>query len=583
MTHDHPHPLRRLVAVAWSDRGDLLVLAVYALMSALLALAVPLSAQALVNSIAAGLSVQPLVVLTAAVLAGGLLYGLVILLRLCLVEVMQQRIFARTALALSDRLPHVDYRALAHEDGSELLNRFFDVMTIQKTWAKLATDGPGAFIEVAVGLALLAFYGPILLAFDLILVGAGVTLILLCSFGGLSTSIRESVQKYRVAGWLEEIAVCQNAFKLTASPDFCLDRTDQHVQAYIRARRSHFAVLLRQHVVWYLLQAVASAGILGLGGWMVINQQLTLGQLVASELVVLAVLKSAEKLVRLLDSWFDLLTALDKVGHLLDLPLDRREGRPLPSPEGPAKVSCRSVTFAWRPPPARPVFQGLDLHIAPGERVCLVGTNGSGKTTLARLLAGVLTPDEGRVAIDGVDVRETSLAQLSRHVALVASQNEIIEDTLATNVVLGRDVPPERLHEALRGACVDDHLPWLPLGVETPLARQSHNLSRGQWMRVQIARAILTRPRLLILDDAMAGIDDPTREALFERLYQGPWTLLCISHRPQTVRRADRVLVLHEGAIVESGPPAALAATPGSHLSRLFPELCPGSEASTHA
>ena len=563
-----PRPYSRLATLLWRDRTDLAVLGIYAAVSSILALAVPLAAQALVNTIAAGISVQPLVVLTGAVFAGTLLAGFTVLLRFSLVEIMQQRVFARVVLDLAERVPRVDHRALSDEDPSELMNRFFDVVSIQKAWSKLALEGPGALLEVLVGLALLAFYGPTFLALALLMGAAGIVVLGLLSWGGLRTSLRKSEEKYRVAGWLEELAICQGAFKLVAPADFGLRRADEIVRDYILARRRHFGVLLRQNAAWYLVQALVSAGVLGLGGWLVIQQQLSLGQLVAAELVVITVLKASEKLVRLLDPWYDLLTALEKVGHLADLPLDGKGTRSWPASDRAASVECRGVRLAYQG--SRPVLQDLDLELAPGERVCLVGANASGKTTLAMVLAGLVSPDSGRVALDGLDLRDASREELSRQVALVRSQNEILGDTLENNVLLGREANLEELREALRVSCVEDHAPWLPQGLQTPLVRQSRNLSRGQWMRIQIARALLHRPRLLILDDALAGVDEPTREELFDRLFQGPWTLLCVAHRPQIAMRADRVVVMEEGRIVESGSPSELRANPDSRFSRLF-------------
>ncbi|NDD29842.1 MAG: ATP-binding cassette domain-containing protein [Proteobacteria bacterium] len=464
-------------------------------MTALLALAVPLASQALVNTIAAGVSLQPLIVLTAAVLVGLLFAGLIQVLRDSLVEVLQQRVFARVALRLARNLPRVEARALSEHHGSELMNRFFDVLTVQKTWSKIMQDGPGAVVEIMIGLSLLSLYGASMLALALALVASGVFVLVLCSFGGLRTQLRESHEKYLVAGWLEEMSECQAALKLSAASDFALDRTDALVRGYVLARRAHFRVLLRHLTAHYLLQAVAIAALLGLGGWMVITQSFTLGQLVAAELVLMSVMKAADKLVKLVDPWYDLLTALEKVGVLLDLPLESRGERSLPGKSEGIEISAQSVRFAYGD---HVVVDDIDLHILAGEKVVLIGPNGSGKTTFGQMAVGLLSPDRGLLTLDGIDVRDVTHEALNQQVSVVWGRNEIFDSTLESNVVLGRPHSTAELQQALEQAAVSDHLPWRP------------------------------------------------------------WTLLCVSHRLETVERADRVVVIEKGRIVEEGPPKTL-------------------------
>lgn len=570
--HAHPSPLRRLLGMVSEDRGDFVVVLVYNLVGSLLTLAVPLAAQALVNTVAQGLFLQPLVVLTGAVLAGLLFAGLLSILKFLLVEGMQQRIFARVALRLSERLPRVRHRDLAEQDAQELMNRFFDVVNIQKSWFKLVFEGPGAAIEVLVGLALLALYGPQFLAFALALLGSGIFVFLLLGWNGVRSSIAVSAEKYRVAGWLEEMARCHSAVKLSGAPEFWSRRAEVLVSQWLRRRRSHFQVLLRQHATWYLLQALALAAVLGLGGWLVIEGQLSLGQLVAAELVVWNVMKACGKLVRLISSWYDLLTGLDKVGHLSGLPLDRSGGRRMRDEGRGAEVTMRGVDFSYGP---RPVLQNLELGVGPGQRVCLLGPAGEGKSTVARLLCGLLEPDRGLVEVDGLDVREVDLGDLSRHVALVHGGNEILEGTLEENLLLGRDLPRHDVQWALQLSGLEEGLTCLPQGLATRLLPGGRNLSDSERMRVLLARGVVGRPRLLLLDEPFRGMDEGQVRDIVDRLFDPalPWTVLCLTSEPEAVGRAAAVHLFRGGRLAESGTPRALASNPESALNRLFPAL----------
>lgn len=566
-------PLERFWSLLVSDKQDLVVLIVYTVMTGLVSLAVPLAAQALVNTIAAGIFLQPLIVLSLLVLSG-LLFGSVLrMLKFCLVENLQQRIFARITLGLSERIPAIKASALNTEYMPELINRFFDVMTVQKSWGKLLLEGPTALLQVLIGLVLMAFYSPFLLAFDLLIILFVFFAISVLGIGGLSSSIKESALKYRVAEWLEDMGRCQTSLKTNGKTHFLVRRSDALVLNYLKARREHFTVLFRQAFGTYFFQAVASAGILAIGGWLVINRQLTLGQLVAAELVVLNVLSALEKLIRNCDTFYDLLTGLDKVGHISDLPVERDSGVELPEIATGLSVECMKLHFSYG---AREILSGLCLKLEAGEKASLVGASGAGKTTLASLICGLQEANHGTVEVGGFDVRDLNLKSLRNQVGLVGDINEIFEGTIEENVGLGRPtVSHQDIRWALDAAQFSNDLVNLADGINTMLVSGGRNLSRGQVQRLLIARAIAQRPKLLILDEAFTGIDEKTKLKIIESLFasENSWTVLDISHDAEVVMRSDKVYVLGNGTISESGTPADLAWRNESEFSTLFPDL----------
>jgi ABC-type bacteriocin/lantibiotic exporter with double-glycine peptidase domain len=570
----HPTPFQRLRLLMRLERHDLLVLIIYVVFIGLLSLAVPLAAQALVNTIAAGVLMQPLVVLTLGVLGALLFVGVLRLLKLSLQEKLQQRVFARVSLQLAENLPRVQHALFRREYAPQLVNRFFDVLTIQKTMSKILLEGPTAALQVLLGLLLMGFYSPYLLAFDLFIILCVIFIVWGLGIGGLRTSIEESKRKYKVADWLEELARCELGFKMHAAPAFPIERVDKLVINYIRARREHFRVVFRQAFGSYFFQAFANAGVLALGGWLVINHQLTLGQLVAAELVLVGVLQGLEKIIRMLESGYDLLTGLDKVGHLTDLPLERMQGRPLPHQPRGAKVVCRKVHFSYDG--RLHILSGLDLSLEPGEHVSLVGESGVGKSTLAALLCGLQEPDHGLVQINGMDVRDANLESLRRVVGLVSDNNEIFAGTVEENILLGRSyLSHEDLQWALEFTNLTEELARLPQGLQTQLVTEGRNLSRGQRQRLLIARAIVTRPQLLILDEGFTGIDENDKLRILDEVYNPDyaWTIIDISHDPELVLRSHTVHVLAEGRIVESGKPHDLTRKRECVFRQLFPSL----------
>ncbi len=576
--HHHPTPVGRLWQFLSVEKGDLFTLIAYTTIAGILALVVPLSAQALVNTIAAGVLVQPLIVLSLITLVGMVLSGALQLMKLSLTEIVQQRVFARTALQMADKLPRLLGSSLRGEYAPELVNRFFDTLTVQKALSKLLLDGLAALLQATVGLVLLAFYSPYLLGLDIAILLCIAFIIGVLGIGGLRTSIQESKEKYRVADWLEDMARCHADLKLHGAKSYLLGRADNTVMHYVTARRSHFRVLYRQACGNYLFQALASAAVLAVGGWLVINRELTLGQLVASQLVVASLLAALDKLVRQAEQVFDLLTGLDKVGHVLDLPTERVGGIPLPhdARNAPALL-VQGVRFSYAPGTLPETLTGLTLSVAPGERACIVGESGAGKSTLAGLIAGLETATHGEITVGGVDVRDADLGDLRRVLSLAGTDDGVFDGTVEENIAVGReDVSHADVRDAIELAQLSGDVTRLPKGVSTVLVSGGQPLSRGQRQRLLLARALAGNPRLLLLDEAFNGMDEAMVTKVLDGIYapERSWSILAVTHKAEVVMRSQIVYVLHKGVIVESGPPETLAQTPGSRFSALFPTLC---------
>ncbi len=574
---DHPTPYQRLGRLIQLDRIDYWVIIIYTILIGLLTLAVPLAAQALVNTIAAGVLIQPLIVLTIGVLGALLFAGILRLFKLVILEKLQQRIFARVSLHLSDHLPQVEYDRIVREFSPQLVNRFFDVLTIQKAMSKILFDGPGAALQVIIALVLMSFYSPYLLAFALFLMIFIIFVVWVLGVGGLKSSIQESTRKYEVADWLEELARCHVSFKMNAASNFSLFKADRLIALYVEARRLHFRVLFRQAMGIYLFQAIASAGVLAIGGWLVINRQLTLGQVVASEIVVVGALEGLEKLIRLMENLYDLLTGLYKVGHLTDMPAERTKGWDLPASREGSRVECRKVRFSYDG--RHEILSDLDLTIQPGEHVSLVGKSGVGKSTLAMMMCGLHEPTHGLVQINGMDIRDVRLSSLRRVVSLVSSTNEIFAGTIEENILMGRkEIAHEDLQWALDLAHLTEEVARMPKGLQTKVVTEGRNLSRGQLQRLLIARAVISRPQLLILDEGFTGVDENDKLSILNELFNPKykWTILDISHDPEIVARTHKIHVLAKGHIFESGSLSELTAKPDGELRKLFPTLASG-------
>jgi putative ABC transport system ATP-binding protein len=551
-SHDHPTPVSRLGALMLLERQDVWAVALYAVAIGTISLAMPVAVQTLVNSVAFGTLLQPLVVLTALVFVGLSFVGLLKVMQARLVEMIQQRLFVRLALDLADRLPRAKEAQFDGALGPSVVNRFFDVLTVQKAGASLLLDGLSIVLQAIVAMVLLAFYHPVLLAFDVLLMLSVAVIVFGLGHGAVRTSIDESYAKHNVAAFLQDLARNRATFRTDAGAALAVDRVDEMVGDYLSARQSHFRVLMRQIVGSVAVHAFASSALLGVGGWLVINRQLTLGQLVASELVVSAVVSGLAKFGKHLESYYDLLAATDKIGYLQDLEHERSQGGEPSTHVGPSELDLRSVDLSMMD---KQVLRGVTARAAPGDRIAIVGPHGGGKSVLAEAIYALRDPSNGMILLDGLDVREVAPSLWRSRVAFIRGI-EVFEGTIEENIRVGRDeLTADDLRNALATAGMLEIVRALPEGIDTRLDSEGDPLTQGQLRRLMVARAIVGGPSLIVVDELLDGFDEGPRSEVLQALFArtAPWTLLLITHRPDLMWRCDRVWRMAGGQLEEIG------------------------------
>ena len=540
-------PLTRLKELLRPEWSDIWLVIVFGFVVGLLMLATPIAVEALVNTVAFGRFLQPVIVL-ATILFTFLAFSAAIrALQTYVVEIIQQRLFARVAADLAYRLPRTQTEKTEQHYMPELVNRFFDVVTVQKVSAQLLLDGVGLLLTTVIGMAVLAFYHPWLFGFDLLLIVSLAFLIVVLGRGAIPSAIKESKMKYSMAGWLEDVARCPLTFRSDGGVDFAMERADHLIKDYLSARQKHFRVLMRQVLFALGLQAVASTVLLGLGGWLVISGELTLGQLVAAELIVTVIVGGFAKLGKHMEGFYDLLASVDKLGVLFDLPRERQDGLLVLRGDAPADVHVHSVGYAR--PEGPPVLSDLSFHIPPGGSLALVGPAGSGKSTTLDLLYALRSPTSGHVTINGADPGDVRPDLLRGQVALLRGL-EVFHGTIAENVHLHRpEVSFQEVRDALRDVGLWDAVRSLEEGGETQLTSGGAPLSENQCRLLMLARAIAGRPRLLLIDGLLDFLADEELDPLLEILTgpDAPWTLLVATGRDDVAQRCDEMYRLPVG------------------------------------
>jgi len=572
-----PSPFTRLQQLLWEDKKDLMLLLIYSSISAILSLMLPLASQALINIIASGVFLQPLIMLSGIVLAGLLFTGLIRIVEITLLEILQQRLFVRISLYLSSHLPNIDTTQWMQGYPPELVNRFFDTMTIQKTLSKILLEFPAAIVQILVSLVFMGFYSSYFFVFNLILLGTFIFFVMLGK-NGVTTALVESKYKYKMAHALQDIARCHIAFKTNSGKDLSIANADDICNDYVDARRKHFNVIIRQATWSFFVNAASIASLLAMGGWLVMQGDISLGQLVAAELMMLLLLASVNKIVVNLESWYDLLTGLDKLGHLTDLPAEATDGVEYISQKDGVELVLHNVAYKYPQQPT-PLFHDLNMRFSKGTHTVIVGQSGSGKSTLAELLLGLLQPSSGRVQVNQQQLADLNLESYRKATALVESPNSLFSGTLRDNILMGRqNISEEALSNAVDVSGLVDVLDNLPMGLEMQLESEGLNISSGKRQMVLLARAIVDAPELLVLDEAFHHIDAPTRRQIVAKLMDPkyPWTLVIVTHDADIVAACSYVYMFFEGEIVGKGKPQELFDEGDMLFTQLFPNFNQG-------
>lgn len=545
---EHPTPLQRLLQLVQIERNDISTLIIYGVGIGLMSLATPIAVQALVNTIAFGALFQPLLVLTLVLLVLMTFSNTLAALQFYVVEMLQRRLFVRLFDTAAKRLQQADFSVRDNHYLPELSNRFFDVVTLQKTAAVMLLETLGYVLQTLIGMLLLAFYHPLLLAFDLFLIAMLAVILFVMGKHGLDTAIEQSKAKYTAAAWLESLAGHDFLGGSAQTQDYFQQQTRRIAIDYLEACAQHFRILARQNIGALALHAIANTLLLGLGGWMVLDRQLSLGQLIAAELVVNAMIYGLTRLGKTLDNFYELLTSLDKIGHLLDLPQETNPGTASLTATPPYRITLQNVSLPQSP--LLDPLTNLNLQIAPGEKVVISGSAEHG--SLLELLYGLRAPSTGHINLDNQDLRDLNLRQLRNSIALVRTP-EIIAASIADNLRLGRELESNVLREALAQVGLLERVNALPDGLHTQLGLQGAPLSQEQCLRLSLARAMAQQPSLLMLDHVLDRIDRGHVPTILQSALaaEAPWTLIVISQQPDVIRACSRHFQLEQGRLIE--------------------------------
>jgi len=564
--------MQRLVRLLGQYRREIRYIVLYAVVVGLINLSLPLGIQAIIGQIAGGGLNASWGVLTLFVIVGALLVGALRLMQLSIMEYMQRHLFTDASLEFAMRLPRLHLEKLRREHIPELVNRFFDTLTLQKGLPKLLIEGSTAILQIMLSLLLLSLYHPTFVTSSLLLLGLLAIFFYWTAPRGIQTSLQESRYKYQLAYWLEEVGRVAATFKLAGENRLPLQRADDLTVSYLRARAKHWRVLVWQFVGSILFRVFVLSGFLILGSLLVVENQLNIGQFVAAEILILYVIESVEKLILLHETGYDVLTATEKIGQVADLPLERADGIRVEEfcAEGALDVELRDLSYQYEDAEA-PVLKNLNLKINAGERVAIAGYNRSGKSTLMQLISLLRLNFNGALLFNGLPKQSLHLGSLRRHIGDLSSQEDIFRGTLRENITVGRiEASLQDVLRVVEAVGLGDFMRHESVGLDILLQPGGKNVPRSIVTKILVARAVLTEPKLLALEEPQGNLNfrDRLRIARFLTDRSHPWTLISVTEDPLLASMCDRILVMQDGNIVFDGDFDTLQKT--KHYERIF-------------
>lgn len=552
-------PFKRLLQLLKEDKSDVRSIYLLAIFTGIINLSLPLGIQAILSYLNAGELSTSWGVLVFIVVIGIAVVGILQIKQISITESIEQRIFTRASFEFAYRFTRFRQEDMNNKYAPELVNRFFEIMTIQKGLSKLIIDFSSAILQILFGLLLLTFYHPLFLAFGLGLIAVLYAIYFFTGKIGLKTSLEESKYKFEVAHWLEEIGRTMSTFKLLGKTDLPLGKTDELTQKYLKARQSHFKILVWQFSGLIIFKLLVVAGLLVVGSYLVVNNQINIGQFVASEIIILLIISSVEKVIMSMNNVYDVLTALEKVGNVTDIPLESHEGDVLPdNGQQSLSVELNKVSFAF-PHEDHNILSEVDLSIKAGERIMVCGKNGSGKTTLLRLISGLYSTFTGSISYNGLPLRNLEPEALRSEIGDHFHASDVFRGTFLENIQAGRyDLSLSDVQEATEIVGLNEFIQNLPLGYSTPIDPEGKQWPSGIVRKIILARAILGQPKLLLIEDNIMSL--PDRYDIFHRILSAEkkWTVVLISSDIHLAQKVDRIVILDKGTVQEAAPYSSL-------------------------
>ncbi len=538
-------PIKRIWKLVREEKSDITAIYFFAILSGLIQLSIPLGIQAIIGFVLGGSLSASIILLVSVIVTGVLFTGIMQLNQMKIIEKIQQKIFVKYAYSFSDRIPKLDLRKTDTIYLPELVNRFFDTVSLQKSISKILLDMPIAMIQILFGLILLTLYHPFFILFGIFILTLLIIILYLTGPGGLKSSLEESTHKYALAGWFEEMARLVNNFKFSSSNGLHIKKANEKTIKYLHARTDHFNVLMFQFKTLIAFKVTITASLLIVGIFLLLDQKINIGQFVAAEIIIITVINSIEKIIINLDSVYDVLTSVEKIGTLLDKSIEESGTFQIKKKEG-ISIQTQSLSFSYGE--EKNLLHNLNLTIPAGNKVAIKGKDGSGKSTLLKLLSGIYSDFEGGILLNEIPIGNYEKIELRSRIGILLPYENIFNGTLWENITLGADhADPTYIQTLCNKIGLHTFLATLPLGFDTQLISTGKRLPKNVIQKILLLRSIAHKPGLVILEEPWQGLEEDQKWMMQKMLFDlTDTTVITATNDNQFTDQCDDVIDLEK-------------------------------------
>lgn len=547
-------PLKRFFRLLREEKNEVYAIYFYSLLNGAVSLVYPLGIQAIVNFVLGGRVSTAWLIMILVVAVGITFGGFLQISQLYLTEKLEQRIFTKVGFSFAYRLPKLKLDELLDKHPPELVNRFFDAVNLQKGVSKILIDFSFAMVQIFFGMILLAVYNIFFLIFSLLLIFLVILIFYFTSPKGMETNLKVSTKKYETAYWLEEIGRTMATFKLAGNSKLPFYTVDKLLQSYVDFRNKHFSVLVFQYKVMIAFKALIVTTLLVVGSLLLIDNQISIGQFIAAEVIIILIVSSVEKIILSLDAVYDTLTAAEKIGQIMDLPLERQEGteKSLTTNNESLQFEVRNLSYKSKNSYSE-VLDDISFELKPGEKAILTGKSGSGKSALMYLISGLFSEYRGRVIVNGLPIDTMNLERLRGYIGDSLSHQSIFHGSIYDNITLHKDVEEPHVREIIDLVGLKEYIYVLPEDWDTILLPEGKNLSKAIISKIVLARCLVNSPKALLLENLVNYLDPEEKDRVLDYILNGKWTVLMMAEDENTIQKFGRVLKLDMGKLVFDG------------------------------
>jgi ABC-type bacteriocin/lantibiotic exporter with double-glycine peptidase domain len=367
---------------------------------------------------------------------------------------------------------------------------------------------------------------------------------------GLETSLIESKNKYKVAHWIQEVARTLVSFKLSGKTNLAMSKNDELVSKYLEARENHFKILILQYSQMVGFKVIVTASLLLIGGALVLNQEMNIGQFVAAEIIILLVIASVEKLIIGLESFYDVLTSIEKIGQVVDKEIESQEGEK-PLFKNGLNIELDNVSYAVKDR-KNLIIKNISFKLTPQSRVLIMGESGAGKSSLLRLISGIIEPTSGNIYINNLSLGSLFLNHYRSQLGLSLSEETPFEGTIRQNLIFGNNkINDEIIFDTLDTVGLSQFLKEQPNGLDTIIYPEGKQMSFTIAKKLILARAIIKQPKIMILEDPLDqfNLDETVRIIRYLTDAKRPWALIVVSSRKSWKTQCTQTITLEKGEI----------------------------------